>query len=58
MLVSSNHPPFQMALAAPPRRHVSPVDGSSANEIIVTGGHVGTHLDAVNIGQKVAHPHI
>jgi kynurenine formamidase len=44
---SSNHPPFRMALE---RRHgdvVRPDGGSAANEIIVTGGHVGTHLDAL-----------
>ncbi len=43
---SPNHPPFQLALQ---RRHGDYVraDGSSAaNEIIVTGGHVGTHVDA------------
>ena len=44
---SPNHPPFRMALA---RRHgdaYRPDGGSSANEMIVTGGHVGTHLDAL-----------
>ncbi|MGH8961619.1 MAG: cyclase family protein [Jatrophihabitantaceae bacterium] len=44
---SPNHPPFQMALI---RRHGDYVraDGSSAaNEIIVTGGHVGTHVDSL-----------
>ncbi len=44
---SPNHPPFQMALQ---RRHGDYVraDGdSAANEIIVTGGHVGTHVDAL-----------
>lgn len=47
MPVSPNHPPFQMALQ---RRHGDVVrtdGGSSANEIIVTGGHVGTHLDGL-----------
>jgi kynurenine formamidase len=47
MPVSPNHPPFQMTLM---RRHgdmVRPDGGSAANEIIVTGGHVGTHLDAL-----------
>ncbi|MFL6117947.1 MAG: cyclase family protein [Catenulispora sp.] len=44
---SPNHPAFQMALQ---RRHgdlVRPDGGSAANEIIVTGGHVGTHIDAL-----------
>jgi len=44
---SPNHPPFRMALM---RRHGDMVreDGSSAaNEIIVTGGHTGTHVDAL-----------
>jgi kynurenine formamidase len=47
MPVSPNHPPFQMTLM---RRHGDMVradGGSAANEIIVTGGHVGTHLDAL-----------
>ncbi len=44
---SPNHPPFRMALE---RRHGDKVrvDGvSGANELIVTGGHVGTHVDAL-----------
>lgn len=44
---SPNHPGFKMALM---RRHGDSVreDGSSAaNEMIVTGGHVGTHVDAL-----------
>lgn len=44
---SPNHPPFRMSLM---RRHGDMVreDGSSAaNEIIVTGGHTGTHVDAL-----------
>lgn len=44
---SPNHPGFKMSLM---RRHGDAVraDGSSAaNEIIVTGGHVGTHVDAL-----------
>jgi kynurenine formamidase len=47
MPVSPNHPPYQMALI---RRHgdqVRPGGGSGANEIIITGGHVGTHIDAL-----------
>ena len=45
--VSPNHPGFRMALQ---RRHGDGVraDGSSAaSELIVTGGHVGTHVDAL-----------
>jgi kynurenine formamidase len=44
---SPNHPPFRMSLM---RRHGDMVreDGSSAaNEMIVTGGHTGTHVDAL-----------
>ncbi len=44
---SPNHPPFRMALM---RRHGDMVreDGSSAaNEMISTGGHTGTHVDAL-----------
>lgn len=47
MPVSANHPAFQLALM---RRHGDVVrsdGGSAANEIIVTGGHVGTHIDAL-----------
>jgi kynurenine formamidase len=45
--VSPNHPGFKMALM---RRHGDMVraDGSSAsNEVIVMGGHTGTHIDAL-----------
>ncbi len=48
MPVSPNHPAFQLALK---RRHGDVIradGGSSANEIIVTGGHDGTHLDALS----------
>jgi kynurenine formamidase len=44
---SPNHPDFHMALI---RRHGDsnrPDGTSSANELIVTGGHVGTHIDAL-----------
>ncbi|WP_031169006.1 cyclase family protein [Streptosporangium roseum] len=44
---SPNHPPFRMVLE---RRHgdlIREDGGSAANEIIVTGGHVGTHVDAL-----------
>lgn len=45
---SPNHPSFQMILE---RRHGdrSRADGtSSSNEIIIMGGHVGTHVDALS----------
>jgi kynurenine formamidase len=45
--VSPNHPAFEIALL---RRHgdmMRPDGGSAANEIIVMGGHVGTHIDAL-----------
>ena len=47
MASSPNHPGFRMALM---RRHGDMVrddGGSAANELIVTGGHVGTHVDAL-----------
>jgi kynurenine formamidase len=47
MPVSPNHPGFRMALL---RRHgdVVRADGSSAsNEMMVMGGHSGTHIDAL-----------
>lgn len=48
MPCSPNHPGFRMTLI---RRHGDmerPDGGSAANEIIVTGGHVGTHIDALS----------
>jgi kynurenine formamidase len=48
MPCSPNHPGFRMALV---RRHgdmVRPDGGSASNEMIVTGGHVGTHVDALS----------
>jgi kynurenine formamidase len=45
---SPNHPQFRMALV---RRHGDMVradGGSAASELIVTGGHVGTHIDALS----------
>jgi kynurenine formamidase len=45
---SPNHPGFRMTLI---RRHGDMVrsdGGSASNEIIVTGGHVGTHVDALS----------
>jgi kynurenine formamidase len=47
MPISPNHPGFRMALL---RRHgdVIRADGGSAsNELIVMGGHTGTHIDAL-----------
>jgi len=47
MPVSPNHPGYRMALQ---RRHGDMVrvdGGSAANEMIVLGGHTGTHLDAL-----------
>jgi kynurenine formamidase len=44
---SPNHPPFRMVLE---RRHGDVIradGGSAANELIITGGHVGTHVDAL-----------
>jgi kynurenine formamidase len=48
MPCSPNHPGFRMALA---RRHGDmrrPDGGSASSEVIVTGGHVGTHIDALS----------
>ena len=45
--VSPNHPGFKMALM---RRHGDTVradGGSAANEMIMIGGHTGTHVDAL-----------
>ncbi|MGW0890239.1 cyclase family protein [Saccharopolyspora sp. NPDC002578] len=47
MAGSPNHPGFRMTLE---RRHgdaVRPDGGSASNEVIVTGGHTGTHVDAL-----------
>lgn len=47
MPVSPNHPGFRMALL---RRHGDMVradGGSAANEMMVMGGHTGTHVDAL-----------
>ncbi|WP_031468375.1 cyclase family protein [Sciscionella sediminilitoris] len=47
MPCSPSHPGFRMALL---HRHGDDVDsfgGSGANELIMTGGHVGTHIDAL-----------
>jgi kynurenine formamidase len=48
MPCSPNHPGFRMTLI---RRHGDmrrPDGGSAANELIITGGHVGTHIDALS----------
>jgi kynurenine formamidase len=47
MPCSPNHPGFRMTLA---RRHGDqrrPDGGSASSEVIITGGHVGTHIDAL-----------
>ena len=44
---SPNHPQFRLTM---PRRHgdvVRPDGGSAANDLLVTGTHVGTHVDAL-----------
>ena len=54
---SPNHPPFSMALM---RRHGDKVraDGSSAaSELISTGGHTGTHVDALAHVSYMGHLH-
>ncbi|MGD1879011.1 MAG: cyclase family protein [Kiloniellaceae bacterium] len=45
---SPNHPPFQMILERRRGGRYRPGDTSAANEIIITGGHVGTHVDALS----------
>jgi kynurenine formamidase len=47
MPVSPNHPGFRMALLRRHGDHVRPDGSSAANELLVTGGHVGTHVDAL-----------
>ncbi|ORT57140.1 cyclase [Streptomyces sp. CB03238] len=54
---SPNHPPYRMLLE---RRHGDMVradGGSAANELIVTGGHVGTHVDALAHVSQDGHLH-
>lgn len=44
---SPNHPEFRLAM---PRRHGDKIredGGSAANDLLVTGTHVGTHIDAL-----------
>lgn len=47
MPCSPSHPGFTMALI---HRHgrIDQLGGSGANELIVTGGHVGSHIDALS----------
>lgn len=47
MPVSPNHPGFRMALMRRHGDHVRADGGSAANEILVLGGHTGTHVDAL-----------
>lgn len=54
---SPNHPQFRMALV---RRHGDMVregGGSAASELIITGGHVGTHIDALSHVSQDGHLH-
>lgn len=47
MAQSPNHPQFRLTM---PRRHGDSIradGGSAANDLLVTGTHVGTHVDAV-----------
>lgn len=47
MPASPNHTSFQMALSRRYGDVIRADGGSAANEVIVTGGHAGTHLDAL-----------
>lgn len=44
---SPNHPPFRMLLERRHGDYVRSDGGSAANDLIITGGHVGTHIDAL-----------
>ena len=47
MAQSPNHPPYRLSM---PRRHGDRVradGGSAANDLLTTGTHVGTHMDAL-----------
>jgi kynurenine formamidase len=44
--VSPNHPGFKIALMRRHGDHVRADGGSAANEMIMLGGHTGTHIDA------------
>jgi kynurenine formamidase len=54
---SPNHPPFRMALQRRHGDHVRADGGSAASEMIVTGGHVGTHIDAFAHVSQDGHLH-
>jgi kynurenine formamidase len=54
---SPNHPPFRMALQRRHGDHVRADGGSAASEMIVTGGHVGTHVDAFAHVSQDGHLH-
>lgn len=43
---SPNHPPYRLTLEQRHGDRVRDDGGSMANELIITGGHVGTHIDA------------
>lgn len=47
MPCSPNHPGFRMSLVRRHGDHVRPDGTSASNEMIVTGGHVGTHIDGL-----------
>jgi len=42
------HPPFLFSLVKQHGDYVGPIGNSSASESIALGGHVGTHIDALN----------
>lgn len=43
----AHHPPFRLVLDRRHGDYVRPDGGSDASEIVITGGHVGTHVDAL-----------
>lgn len=45
---SPTHAPFRMLLEQRHGDRVREDGGSTANEVIVTGGHIGTHIDALS----------
>ena len=47
MPVSPNHPGFKLALMRRHGDHVRADGGSASNEMILIGGHTGTHVDAL-----------
>lgn len=47
MPVSPNHPGFKMALMRRHGDHVRADGGSASSEMIMIGGHTGTHVDAL-----------